>query len=317
MQFQFFIIFNYIQNRIKPIVMKHQVIILIKSIILLSILVGCGPGPMKLITCGDDQVIVIDYESSDTNHLNILWKWDASEATDLPENFQEYMRATDDCKPVDDNKKILITSSGGGVVLVDRKTKQTLFYTHAPNAHSAEWLPNSRMVVALSTASGGNSIELYDVDEPGIVLFIDSLYSGHGVVWIPETEQLFALGYSELREYSLENWDTQKPGLHLENSWEIPGPSGHDLISVSESRLILTGHDGVWNFDIPKEEFTPFVPLQSVQNVKSVNFDETTDRLIYTKGEISWWTHHIYCRNPDKIIAVPDMHVYKVRMLHE
>ena len=297
--------------------MKRQVIHLIESIVLLSIMFGCGSVPMNLITCGDDQVIVIDYESSDTNNLNILWRWDASEATDLPEIVQDYMSAIDDCKPVDDNKKILITSSGGGVVLVDRNTKQTLFYTHAPNAHSAEWLPNNRIAVALSTASGGNSIELYDVDKPGVVLFKDSLYSGHGVVWIPETEQLFALGYSELREYSLKNWDTKKPELHLENSWEIPGTSGHDLLSVSASRLILTSNDGVWNFNIPKEEFTPFTPLESVQNVKSVNFDEITQRLIYTKGEISWWTHHIYCKNPDKIIAVPDIHVYKVRIIPE
>ena len=297
--------------------MKHQVIVLLVNIVLLPTIFGCGSRPLELIICGDDQVIVVDYETSDTNNLNILWRWDASEASDLPKIFQEYMRSTDDCKPVDDNKKILISSSSGGVVLVDRETKQSLFYTHAPNAHSAEWLPNNRIVVALSTASGGNSIELYDVDKPGTVLFKDSLYSGHGVVWMPETEQLFALGYSELREYSLENWNTEKPELHLENSWELPDPGGHDLISVSESRLLLTSHVGVWHFDIPEEEFSPFSPLASMQNVKSVNYDEITQRLIYTKGEISWWTHHIYCQNPDKIIAVPDIRVYKVRVIPE
>jgi len=293
--------------------MKRPLINLIVSIFLLSTMLGCGNQPLELIICGENQVIVVDYETSDTNNLNILWRWDASETNDLPETFQEYMLSTDDCKPVDDNKKILISSSSGGVVLVDRETKQTLFYTHAPNAHSAECLPNNRIVVALSTASGGNSIELYDVDKPGIVLFKDSLYSGHGVVWMPETEQLYALGYSELRKYSLENWNTEKPELHLDNSWELPDPGGHDLISVSESRLLLSSHVGVWQFDIPKEEFSPFVPLESVQNVKSINYDEITQRLIYTKGEISWWTHHIYCKNPDKIIAVPDIRVYKVR----
>jgi len=287
------------------------------NIILLSIILGCTSRPLELIICGDDQVIVVDYETSDTNNLNILWRWDASETNDLPKIFQEYMRSTDDCKPVDDNKKILISSSSGGVVLVDRETKQTLFYTHAPNAHSAEWLPNDRIVVALSTASGGNSIELYDVDKPGFVLFKDSLFSGHGVVWMPESEQLFALGYSELREYSLENWNTEIPELHLENSWELPDPGGHDLISISESRLLLTSHVGVWHFDIPNEEFSPFSPLESVQNVKSVNYDEISQKLIYTKGEISWWTHHIYCQNPDKIIAVPDIRVYKVRVIPE
>jgi len=295
--------------------MKRQVILFMTISMLVTIMSGCGRGSEKIIVCGDDQVIMIDYETSDTNHLNILWKWDASEAMDLPKIFREYMRSTDDCKPVDDHKKILISSSGGGVVLVDIKTKQTLFYAHAPNAHSAEWLPKNRIVVALSTASGGNSIELYDVDQPGVVLFKDSLYSGHGVVWIPDTEQLYALGYSELREYSLKNWHTEEPALHLENTWKIPGTSGHDLISVSASRLILTNHEGVWNFNIPTEEFTPFTPLESVPNVKSVNFEKITGSLIYTKAETSWWTHNIYCRNPDKIIAVPDMHVYKVRIL--
>ena len=297
--------------------MKRQVLPLIIIVLQLYLMSGCGQESEKIIVCGENQVLVIDYESSDTNNLSILWKWDASEAMDLPETYREYMRSTDDCKPVDDHKKILISSSGGGVVLVDIKTKKTLFYAHAPNAHSAEWLPNNRIIVALSTARGGNSIELYDMDKPGVVLFKDSLYSGHGVVWIPETEQLYALGYSELREYSLKNWNTEEPALHLENTWKIPGTSGHDLISVSVSRLLLTVHEGVWSFDIPKEEFTPFTPLESVPDVKSVNFEELTGRLIYTKAETSWWTHHIYCRNPDKIIAVPDMRVYKVRILLE
>lgn len=297
--------------------MKRPLIYLAVNIVLFFIISGCGTESLELIICGDDQVTVIDYETSDTNKLNILWSWDASEAGDLPDFFKEYMRSIDDCKPVDENKKLLVTSSSGGVVLLDRKTKQSLFYTHVPNAHSAEWLPNKRIVVALSTAPGGNSIELYDVDQPGLVLFKDSLYSGHGVVWMPDRERLYALGYSELREYSLKNWDTKQPAFQLENSWKIPGPSGHDLISVSENRLILTSHDGVWNFDIPNEAFTPFYPLESVQDVKSVNFDENSQQLIYTKGEISWWTHHIYGRNPDKIIAVPDIHVYKVRVVPE
>ena len=147
------------------------------------------------------------------------------------------------------------------------------------------------------------------------MLYKDSLYSGHGVVWIPEAERLYALGYSELRAYSLKNWDSETPELQLEESWEIPGRSGHDLISVSDIRLILTTVDGVWNFDIPSEKFSPFSPLESVRNVKSVNYDETTQRLIYTKGEISWWTHHIYCENPEKIITVPDNNLYKVRII--
>ena len=297
--------------------MKRKVILLIGSIVILSILPGCGNKPLEIIACGDDRVIVIDYETSDTNNVNILWRWDASESADLPEIYAGYLSSLDDCKPVDDNRKILITSSGGAVVLVERKTKEIHFYAHVPNAHSAEWLPDNRIVVALSTSPEGNSLQLYDVDNPDVVIFKDSLFSGHGVVWISETAQLFALGYSELREYSLNNWGTENPELQLENSWNIPGSSGHDLISVSESKLILTTGEGVWDFNIPTSEFSPFSPIASVKDVKSVNFNESNQRLIYTKAEISWWTHHIYCRNPDKIIAVPDINLYKVRMIPE
>ena len=159
------------------------------------------------------------------------------------------MIPTDECKPVDGNSKILITSSGGGVVLADRETKKTLFYAYAPMAHSAELLPGNRIVVALSTAEGGNSIELYDIGKPEKVMFKDSLYSGHGVVWMPELKRLFALGYDELRSYSLKGWDTEKPELLLTEMYKLPEDGGHDLSKVTESKLILSTHDGVWMFN--------------------------------------------------------------------
>ena len=96
--------------------------------------------------------------------------------------------------------------------------------------------------------------------------------------------------------------------------WKLPGRSGHDLISVSYNRLLITTVDGVWNFDIQNEIFPPFTPLESVSNVKSVNYNENTQYLVYTKGEISWWTHHIYIENPDKILTIPDINLYKVRV---
>ena len=284
---------------------------------MLFIMFACGSRPLEIVAGGNNQVIVIDYETSDTCNLNIVWSWNADEATDLPEVYKDYLMSVDECKSIDNHKKILLTSSSGAAVVVDRKTKQVLFYTHVPNAHSAEWLPNNRIIVALSTAAEGNSIELYDMDKPDVVLYKDSLYSGHGVVWIPETEQLFALGFSELREYSLVNWDTENPELQVENSWKIPGTSGHDLMSVSQNRLLITTQEGVWSFDIPTEEFSSFAQLETERGVKSVNYDENTQRLIYTKAEISWWTHHIYCRNPDKIITVPDINLYKARIISD
>jgi hypothetical protein len=295
---------------------KHFRELILFSVCLTGLL-HLAAGRELLVACGDDQVLIIDSAGSEGTKVNTVWSWKAPEAQELPAVYRQYMLSNDDCKPVDGNRKILITSSSGGVVLVDRETKKSLFYSHVPNAHSAEYLPNDRIAVALSTAEKGNSIEIYDVSEPDEVLCRDSLYSGHGVVWVRNLETLFALGGSELRAYSLENWDSEKPGLKRVNTWKLPGEGGHDLAYVSDNLLVLTTEDGVWNFDIETEEFSPFKPLEGMEDVKSVNFDKSSGRLVYTKAEESWWTENIYLRNPDKVITLPGLKLYKVRVMEE
>jgi hypothetical protein len=269
----------------------------------------------EIILCGDDKVLVLDSKASDRENVKVLWSWKVSDARDIPGEYQKLLVPTDECKPVDGNRKILITSSGGGVVLVDRKTKKSLFYAHSPMAHSAEMLPGNRVVIALSTHVLGNRIEVYDLDKSEKVIFKDSLYSGHGVVWNDKIKSLFALGFNELRRYSLQSWNTDKPSLKLEQKWKLPDDGGHDLVLISDKRLILTTTKSVWNFSIPDGKFTTFDMLsQAGGNIKSVNYNESGNSLTYTKGEISWWTHNIYIKNPDKTIIIPDINVYKVRV---
>lgn len=267
----------------------------------------------EIIACGDDQVIILDKGSSDREKANIIWRWKVSDATDIPSVYQKLMVPTDECKPVG-NDKIMITSSGGGAVLVDRKTRKSLFYAQVPMAHSAEILPGGRVVIALSTHAKGNSIELYDLKKPEHVIFRDSLYSGHGVVWNEKLKSLYALGYDVLRRYSLKDWNTEKPQLKLEESWMLPDNGGHDLSKVSDTRLLLSTSLSSWLFNTVDGSFSPFGPLEGVKNVKSMNYNESTGELVYTVGEISWWTHNIYCRKPDKTIEIADIKIYKVRV---
>ncbi|MDR0699910.1 MAG: DUF6528 family protein [Tannerella sp.] len=283
------------------------------------ILSGCGTAGEKLheiIACGDDKVIIIDAKASDEESVTIVWEWKTSDAaSQLPEEYQEYMNTIDDCKPVNNNTQLLLTASSGGVVLLDRATKNCLFYAHVPNAHSADLLPGGRIAVALSIHPAGNRIELYDIRKPEQVLFRDSLYSGHGAVWVAERNLFYALGYDELRAYSLKDWDTPAPKLALEKKWPIPVESGHDLSLVSGNGLLLSGHEGVYSFDMSTGKFTPFEPLQSTNDVKSVNYNDKTAELIYTKAEESWWTYHIYFKNPDKTLTIPNIKLYKVRTI--
>ncbi|HMR81733.1 MAG TPA: DUF6528 family protein [Niabella sp.] len=267
-----------------------------------------------LIACGDDKVMLINTRKSVEGQAAIIWTWIAMEATDLPLPYRQLMVPLDECKPIDNGKKLLLTSSGGGAVLLDIKTKKVLFYAKVPMAHSAEILPHGRIVVALSTHKAGNSIELYDITKPDRLLFKDSLYSGHGVVWDKASNRLFALGFDELRAYELKDWATETPGLLLVQSWKLPDEGGHDLSAIDNDELLVSTHHNVFIFNTRRGEFRVFDMLAGKEDIKSVNYNRKTRRLVYTQAEESWWTHHIYQKNPDKTIEIPGVKLYKVRV---
>ena len=279
------------------------------------VVASCSPyGENHVAVCGGQEVKIIDMSQSDGENLHEVWSWRIDEPTEgLPAEYAEYLNPLDECKFVDGNSKLLLTSSTSAVVLIDLKTKKNLFYARVPMAHSADLLPRDRVAVALSTHSKGNSLEIYDISQPEKVLWRDSLYSGHGAVWHAERESLYALGYDVLREYKLKDWESDTPSLEMVASWSIPVKSGHDLMKVDAERMLVSGHEGVYWFDVERGEYTPFEPLQSTENVKSVNYNARSGRLVYTKAEESWWTHHIYQENPTKVITIDDMNIYKVR----
>lgn len=285
------------------------------ALFLFILLSACDNSNVKeIIVCGDDKALIIDVDKSEGKNVHVVWDWKVSDiAQELPSEYQKYMIPLDECKPVDNGTKILLTSSGGGVLLLDRDSKKSLFYAHVPMAHSADLLPDGRVAVALSTHKNGNSLELYDVKKPEQVIFRDSLYSGHGVVWMEKNKILFALGFDELRAYSLTNWNTATPSLHLEKTWKTPIKGGHDLIKVTDNELIFTAHDGVYWFNVAEETFKTFEPLQDRKNIKSLNYDKTTDYMVYTQAEISWWTHNIYIEPIKKVLTIEDINLYKVR----
>ena len=283
--------------------------------ILLTGMASCSsPKEKLLIACGDDKVVIIDAGKSTEDSTHIVWSWQVSEAvSQLPPEYQKLMVPLDECKPVNEGKEILLTSSGGGALLLDKETKECRFYAHVPMAHSIEMLPGGRIAIALSTHPKGNSLELYDVDKPEQVLFRDSLYSGHGVVWMEEKQRLYVLGFDELRAYALAQWETDSPSLQLEKTWKLPIEDGHDLVRISDHELGFSGYEDVYKFDLTDEAFALFSPMQGKKDIKSFNYDVQTGYLVYTQAEIDWWTHHIYIEQPTKVLTVKDINLYKVR----
>ena len=293
--------------------MKKQLLLIIVTLLC----AGCTSVKKEwMAVCGDGIVRIIDMAESDSTDIKEVWRWDKDDPqVNLPKGYDMLMRNLDECKFVDNNTKMLLTASGDGMMLLDIKTKDILCYAHVPMAHSADLLPNNRIAVALSIHNKGNALEIYDIDTPETVVFRDTLYSGHGVVWNEKRQRLYALGYKELKEYELVDWNTDQPSLRQVKMWEIPMESGHDLSPVDDNRMLVSAHEGVMWFDIDKEEFSPFEPLCDVENVKSVNYDPETQRLVYTKAEINWWTHHIYQENPNKVVTMDSLKVYKVRVM--
>lgn len=276
-----------------------------------------GQNPV-LMTCGDESVMIFDPENSKDTIPELIWEWNASTATDLPEAYRnQYFRTIDECKSVDGHTKILITSSSNGVAVIDRSSKKVLFRAVVGNAHSAEWLPADRIVVAGSTNKKGNRVALFDLNHSEKELFKDSLYSGHGVVWDAKKQLLYALGYQELRAYTLENWKSDHPKLRLKQTWKIPGKSGHDLAPYSKNDkfLIVTEHESTWLFNKNSGKFKPFKPLKDIHDIKSVTFHPTSNRLAYIKAETSWWSNRVYLADPLQWFSFPEVRLYKVRWL--
>ena len=194
-------------------------------LIFLSLWVGaCSPINRQCVAvCGGNQVKIIDVERSNSKDVREVWQWEITTPTEgLPVQYAQWLNPLDECKFVDGNKRLLLTSSHSAVVLLDINSKKCEFYARVPMAHSAELLPNGRIAVALSTHALGNSLDIYDIDTPEKVIWRDSLYSGHGVVWNNKRNSLYALGYDVLREYKLKDWESDTPSLEEINSWAIP-----------------------------------------------------------------------------------------------
>ena len=211
----------------------------------------------ELIVCGWDEVFILDTSHRKNGLPQKIWSWKAKDRIELPEYMRSRFGTTDECKPVNGGNNILITSSGGGVALIERESGEVVFYAGTPNAHSADLLPGGRVVVAASHASGGDRLIIYDLYKSDRELHSDELPWGHGVVWDETRQILWALSDEDIRSYRLENWDTPHPSLLKTFSIKLPDTSGHDMIPVGDSAfLAVSTWKHCWLFDRDRREFT-------------------------------------------------------------
>ncbi len=264
----------------------------------------------RLIACGSNEVRVYDTEAAAP-----LWTWRASDEHGLPQAFREgLLTKIDECKPVLDGRAILVTASTGGVALIERATGRARFWAQAPQAHSAEMLPNGRLVVAAAIAPESNRLIVFDVATPEREVFSTPLPSAHGVVWDETRKLLFADGFSELRSYALADWSSAQPSLRAVAAWALPGKSGHDLSPLPGGQdLVVTTDDSVWAFSRDAGTFAPYAPLAGRRNVKAVAVSPLTGRIATQEPTEQWWSHAVRLRGPDGDLPTPGINLYKVR----
>ena len=284
----------------------------------------------ELVACGSNMVYIINAsaaEKAGRYNAALLWSWDANTESATIGAKLKRMSFLDECKPVMDRKKLLLTSSDGWVALLDIKTKKVDWWaTDLTQAHSAEILPGQRVVVA-GTTEGLYLMELSSQN----VLAKYSLPNAHGVVWSDKYQRLYAVGGTSLQIYKLKDWNGSSPALELETtlstSCYVTGL--HELSMVDESTLAIAGNK-VALFDLETRKFTALVHFNSVAGMKSINYNKITGEAYYTygwtdhsEGDYTWSTHTIRYTDAvqtgggkdKKTITVDDINMYKVRVL--
>jgi len=298
-----------------------------KTILFLLILVigGCNgqltnsePKALEheLIVCGAEEVYIFDMTRADVTPPSKIWSWKAKESTGLSEEMKGRFQTTDDCKPVDGGEKILITSSGSGLALVERSSGKAIFSAIVPNAHSAEMLPGGRIVAASSVSSEGNRIMLFDPAVSDKAIYEDELQSAHGVVWDEQRQALWALGYDQLREYKLADWSSSTPSLKQVAVYLLPDTGGHELQPVPDTQyLVISTSRHVYYFDRDKKIFALHPELGNLAHVKSVSILPATKQTAFIQSEGgNWWSEKIHFLNPETpSIHIQDGILYKIR----
>lgn len=287
----------------------------------LTIALACATGVRatpgrghEIVACGESRVYVLELMADGAPGSKSVWVWDARDDPRLPKLYREqYFTKIDEAKPVDDGRLFAITSSSGGVAVLDRGARQVRAFGILPNAHSVEWLWGQWLVVAGSNHPQGNSLAIFPVDQlQAGPVWQDKLESAHGVVWVQESRSLYALGGTELRRY---NWPEDSIWPVLGNIWPLPEDGGHDLQPLPGSGdLVLSTRQGVWRFRTGDSRFEAFSSLGQQGRVKSISVHPETARIAWVQSHDNsrrWWSDRIRLSAPDGELSLPDLRLYK------
>ncbi len=263
-----------------------------------------------LIFCGSEEVFIIDIATPEVKK----WSWLAKQSPSIPADFHSRFRSTDDCKPYEGNL-LLITSSSGGVALIDRTTKEIRFLAESKNAHSASLLPAHQIAIASST--DGDEVQFFDRNDqqkPATMVQSIPLQGAHGTVWDTDRGCLWALGEKELLALVADT-DTQPVSRwSVLTRTPLPSNGGHDLSPQRDGEnLYVTTDTQVLLFHCDKLTFTVADGFGDQSKIKSVDRHAASDRIVFHQATAEhWWSDTIRFTDGEKLKLMGER-LYKVR----
>ncbi len=250
-----------------------------------------------LLFCGDTNVYLISaggISSGGSYADGLIWKWSSSS---IAPTLGVTMDNMSECKPADNGRKLLLTNSYRGCCAVlDMVSKDLLFYARGiPQAHSAELLPNNRIVVAVAheseTSTTDNQLRVYDMDNSDVLVASVDCPKAHGVLWSEKYQRLYAVGDNKFITYKLTDWDTANPVLTEEsviitNSY-VNG--NHDLTYISEDEVCILGNRAAI-YDLSAKKWTKITCLSGRLADDSGNEHNSIKSLTYHPEHGFWYT---------------------------
>lgn len=265
----------------------------------------------RLTVCGADEIYQIDPAASPVTKL---WSWRAKDRPEIPEALKGSFNTTDECKPLDGGKQMLVCSSGGGCALLEMPSGKALWWAKVPNAHSIESIPGGHLAVASSVGGAGNKIVFFDASVPEKPISTIDLPSAHGLVWDDDLSGLWAIGFKEL--VFCQRSKGNPPGdFSIKDRYPLPDEDGHDLRKVPNSTdLVLSTHAHVWRFDRDERKFRPDPYLKDRVETKSIDIHPGTGQIATVQAaDENWWTDFVELLLPAGKVELKKEKVYKAR----
>ena len=294
------------------LVASYDAFMMARTLVLLGVLIHFATAD-TLLLCGADEVFRIDPAVETSTKL---WSWRAKDCKEIPAALKGGFGTTDECKPIDGGKRLLIASSGGGCALLEYPSGKALWWARVPNAHSIEALRGGRVAVASSVGQGGNKVVIFDTAQVDLPIAELDLPSAHGLVWDQARNSLWALGFKELIRCELPLVEGKMlPRIHSRHA--LPDDDGHDLRAVpGSSDLLLSTDRGVWRFNRDTGKFRADPKLADWAKLKSIDINPNDGRLAVVRAEGgNWWSDSIRFLEPVGVLRLKGECLYKARWI--